>query len=333
MEKQRIFFIDYIKAFSISLIIISHCIGWWDINEVLNRAIVSIHVPIFFLAAGVLKGYLRKEEVFLPFIKKRARQLLIPYLWFSIYNSAVKLSMMAIGVGGKITSQILKEEAVAFFITGNGTVWFLMTLVLSESLFVWLKAYKNNWILIGVAIIFAIVPFFWSISNPLLVVVNRAMQAFSLIVIGWYVSYILRNRRLVITLGIILTAMWLYLVYNTNWEYTFFGGRFNNIAASLPTMLTGCLAVIFIFSFITKRIGFLQYIGKNSLILMLMHPTFLLIGMYGIYPHLHLHGNIQFILFSICLIFFVYGLSLLCIPIIHNYFPFAIGENRNKRLS
>lgn len=76
MEKQRIYFIDYIKAFSISLIIISHCIGWWEINEVLNKAIVSIHVPIFFIAAGVLKGYLKKEESFQPFIKKRVRQLL-----------------------------------------------------------------------------------------------------------------------------------------------------------------------------------------------------------------------------------------------------------------
>lgn len=330
MEKQRIWFIDYIKAFSISLIIISHCIGWWEINEALNKAIVTIHVPIFFIAAGVLKGYLKKEESFLLFIRKRVRQLLIPYFWFSLYNSAVKLSMMAVGVGGPLSLQVLKDEAIAFLITGNGTVWFLMTLMLSESLFVWLKSYKMNWLLIGVAVLFAIIPFLWTISNPVLVVVNRAMQAFSLLVLGWYMVYILRNRKLVITLGPVLMAIWLYLVYNTKWDYTFFGGRFNNIAASLPTMLSGCLAVILLFSLILKRISFLQYIGKNSLILMLMHPTFLLIGIYGIYPHLHLHGNLLFILFSISLIVFVYGLSLLCIPIIHKYVPFVIGEKSNK---
>lgn len=330
MGKQRIWFIDYVKAFSISLIIISHCIGWWEINEVLNKAIVTIHVPIFFIAAGVLKGYLKKEESFQPFIKKRARQLLIPYFWFSLYNSAVKLSMMAIGIGGILSLQVLKDEAVAFFITGNGTVWFLMTLMLSESLFVWLKSFKKNWLLIAVAVIFAFIPFLWTISNPVLVVVNRAMQAFSLIVLGWYVAYVLKDRKLVITAGIVLLTIWLYMVYNTEWDYTFFGGRFNNIAASLPTMLSGCLAVILLFSLISKRIGFLQYIGKNSLILMLMHPTFLLIGIYGIYPHLHLHGNLQFVLFSIGLIVFVYGLSLLCIPIIHKYVPFVIGEKKNK---
>ena len=100
MEMQRIFFIDYIKAFSITLIIVSHCIGWFSVNDVVNKAILSIHVPIFFIAIGVLKGYLQREELFAAFVKKRSRQLLIPYLWFSIYNSAVKLSMMAIGVGG-----------------------------------------------------------------------------------------------------------------------------------------------------------------------------------------------------------------------------------------
>lgn len=331
MEKQRIYFIDYIKAFSISLIIISHCIGWWEINEVLNKAIVSIHVPIFFIAAGVLKGYLKKEESFQPFIKKRVRQLLIPYFWFSIYNSVVKLSVMAVvGIGGAVTTQVLKEEAIALFITGNGTVWFLMTLMLSETLFVWLKSFKKNWLLIVVAVFFAIIPYLWTISNPVLVVVNRAMQAFSLIVLGWYVASVLKGRRMVITAGILLLAIWLYLVYNTGWDYTFFGGRFNNIAASLPTMLSGCLAVILLFSLISKRIGFLQYVGKNSLILMLMHPTFLLIGIYGIYPRLHLHGNFQYVLFSIGLIVFVYGLSLLCIPIIHKYVPFVIGEKREK---
>lgn len=100
MEKQRIFFIDYIKAFSITLIIISHCIGWFSVNEVVNKAILSIHVPIFFIAVGVLKGYKQRDEQLGAFIKKRSHQLLIPYFWFSIYNSAVKLSMMAIGVGG-----------------------------------------------------------------------------------------------------------------------------------------------------------------------------------------------------------------------------------------
>lgn len=65
-----------------------------------NKAILSIHVPIFFVAVGVLKRYLKKEDVFRTFIKKRAHQLLIPCLWFSLYNSAVKLSMMALGVGG-----------------------------------------------------------------------------------------------------------------------------------------------------------------------------------------------------------------------------------------
>ena len=68
-EQLRINYIDYVKVFSISLIIISHYIGWFSVNDVVNKAILSIHVPIFFVAVGVLKGYLQKEEVLWAFIK------------------------------------------------------------------------------------------------------------------------------------------------------------------------------------------------------------------------------------------------------------------------
>lgn len=328
MEKQRIYFIDYIKAFSISLIIISHCIGWFSINDVVNRAILSIHVPVFFVAIGFLKGLLRKDEDLATFIKKRSRQLLIPYLWFSIYNSAVKLSMMAIGIGGAISMDVLKEEAVAFFITGNGTVWFLMTLFMAESLFVWLRTFKNNWLLVVVAVVLTVIPFMWNSNNPFLIVLGRAMTAYSLIVLGLFASYLLKFKKPIAVLTAVLFVVWLWFVYNTGWDYSFFDGCFNSIEATMSVIICGCLAICLLLSFCSKKYDYLQYIGKNSMVLMLVHPTFLLIGIYGLYPRLHLHGNIQFVLFSIILTIVVYGLSLLCVPLIHNYLPFMIGEKK-----
>lgn len=330
MEKQRIIFIDYIKAFSITLIIVSHCIGWFPVNDVVNIAIKSIHVPIFFIAIGVLKGYLQKELKIGTFVKKRSLQLLIPYFWFSIYNSAIKLCMMALGIGGGITSQVLKEEAIAFFITGNGTVWFLMTLFLAETLFIWLKSFKQNWLLVVTAIALGIIPFFFSSVNPFVMVLNRLSSAFSYIVLGYYLAGFIKKGKVIILVGLLLLSTWFVLVYNSSWDYTFFGSRFNNILPTIATIICGSVGFIMLFSLFRKAYSWFEYIGKNSLILMLMHPTFLLIGIYGVYPHLKLHGDLQFVLFSIVMAIGVLGLSLLCVPIIHRYFPFVIGEIRNK---
>lgn len=332
MEKQRIFFIDYIKAFSITLIIVSHCIGWFSVNDVVNKAILSIHVPIFFIAIGVLKGYLQREEELGAFIKKRSRQLLIPYFWFSIYNSAVKLSMMAIGVGGGVLSaQVLKEEAVAFFITGNGTVWFLMTLLLAESLFVWIKSYNKDWMLALSALLLVGVPYLLSNEMPILIVANRFMSAYFYIVLGFFVARLmLKYKRMIMPAGLLLLVAWICMVYKSSWSFSFFDGSFHHFIPTTITIICGGVGFILLFSLLNKHYGWLEYVGKNSLILMLMHPTFLLIGIYGLYPHLHIHSNVGFLLFSLALIVFVYGLSLLCVPIIHCYFPFLIGEKRVK---
>lgn len=331
MEGQRILFIDYIKAFSISLIIISHCIGWFGVNEIVNKVILSIHVPIFFIAVGILKNMLRKEESLFPFIRKRSRQLLIPYFWFSLYNSMVKLSMLSFGIAGGLTMSALKGEAIEFFITGNGTVWFLATLFFAETFFVWVKSFNKNWLTISLAIVLSIIPYLWKTTNPFLVVIGRFFSAYSLIVVGWYATYLLRYKNLTAPLSAILMIIWLYLVFNTNWDFSFFDGHFGHPLSTIPTILSGGISIVLFFSLLDKmRFPHFQYIGKNSLILMLVHPTFLLIGMYGVYPMLHLSGNGQILLFSIVLTVIVFSLSLLCVPIIHKYLPFVLGEKRLK---
>lgn len=331
MDKQRILFIDYIKAFSITLIILSHCIGWFPVNNIVNKAILSIHVPIFFVCIGVLRGWLQRESPIWPFVKKRSRQLLIPYLWFSVYNSAVKLSMMALGIG-EITSQVLKEETIAFFITGNGTVWFLMSLFLAETLFVLIKSYGKNLLMILTAIAFGIIPFFLTCENPFLMVIKRFLSAYSFIVLGYYLAALIKEGKALLIAGLLLISIWLVLVYNTAWDYSFFGARFNNILPTMSTIVCGCVGFIILFSHVKKSYSWIEYVGKNSLILMLMHPTFLLIGIYGVYPLLKLHSELQFFVFSAVLTILVFGFSLLCVPIIHRFLPFVIGDKRNKEI-
>ena len=328
MDRLRIYYIDYIKAFSISLIIASHCLGWYKVNDPVNVYILSIHVPIFFIAIGVLKAHISTEKTSV-FIKKRVRSLLIPYFFFSIYNSVVKLFVLYIE--GNLTSSKLHDEIIEFFITGNGTVWFLMTLFLAETLYVYLSSRLGVWLFVA-AVIMLLIPSIVQTDNPFGIVVGRAMLAFFFIVYGYYLKVLIIDkidRYSKIALSTILLCSWIYLVHNTSWEYSLFYGNFSNPKASIPTILAGTTFFILLFSFIKKNYKVWNYIGKNSLILMLVHPTFLLIGIYGIRNKLFSPDTEPMqIVFTICLFAGVYLLSILCIPIINNYFPFLIGKKR-----
>ena len=67
------------------------------------------------------------------FYLRRVRRFLIPYVLFSLFNSALKLGILLLT--HKLTKPALMEELSALLITGNGTVWFLVTLFLIEIIF------------------------------------------------------------------------------------------------------------------------------------------------------------------------------------------------------
>lgn len=77
---QRLEYIDIAKGIGMILVVIGHCIngkvfpGTW---------INSFHMPLFFILSGLCFNE-KKYPVFLPFLEKRIKTLLLPCLYFSI---------------------------------------------------------------------------------------------------------------------------------------------------------------------------------------------------------------------------------------------------------
>ncbi len=131
VEVKRYEYLDYAKCFGILLIMFGHVTQYFSPMQGISGYVNSFHVPIFFVVSGCLAWHKRDKVIdLLPYIKKRAASLLIPYVIFSIINSVLKLGVLLIK--GGLTESVLIEEAVDFFITGNGTVWFLVTLFAIE---------------------------------------------------------------------------------------------------------------------------------------------------------------------------------------------------------
>ena len=118
---------DYAKGIGILAIVMAHCIQYFASMQGVNGWICSFHVPIFFVISGCI-AFIQadKNENFKEFIQKKFKTLIIPYIIFSLINSILKLGVLFVTKG--ITDEVIKEECIALFITGNGTVWFLVTI-------------------------------------------------------------------------------------------------------------------------------------------------------------------------------------------------------------
>lgn len=88
MRKQRIAWVDNIKAFLILLVVLGHCIqdaGKSDIS-VLYSFIYSFHIPLFM----AMSGYVSQRD-FTPWrtVGRRAVQLLVPFFAWAVVKSLI----------------------------------------------------------------------------------------------------------------------------------------------------------------------------------------------------------------------------------------------------
>lgn len=281
MEKDRINYIDYTKGYGILLIVLAHVCAYFDACHVLAGYINSYHVSIFFIISGVLSTYkTNRLDSWSVFLRKKFHSLIIPYIWFSLFNSALKLFVLF--VSHQLTKDIVYLEMIELFITGNGTVWFLLTLFGVEVVYRLVVGFCNEICLVVLAIFCIVVCFvIGEPDNPFLIVLLRILAAFFLFMSGiLFAKYILKRYTLSIYAGFTLLfgGITSYLLLGS--EYAFFTAVFKNCIGSLSAIFLNSFGCIIIFKNINKEIAFWKYLGKNSLIIMLIHPTVLLFYTY-----------------------------------------------------
>jgi len=360
-SKKRYEHIDYTKGFGILLIMLAHVIQNFGPMQGVNSFVRSFHVPVFFIASGYLFFY-RYFEVTMDvnltgiekFIKKRAKALLIPYVIFSIFNSVLKFAVLFLT--GGLSKEGIKEELVQLFITGNGTVWFLMTLFLTEcAVLIFFKTAnkiakpESNSILIMTAVtmvVLLIIPFLIKdVKAPLMIVLVRLIAGVGYYLLGIIFGWIFSTTDIVkkAFTGVILLILGAGAFKFLGCEIDFFNGQFSKAPGSLISSI--CLSfssIILLYNLeqkITANIQpknvilasiskILNYFGKNSIIAMLVHPTVLLCMTFPFGGWMSSQIGVKAVIISI-LIFVI--LAILQIPfifIIDRYLPFLIGKNR-----
>lgn len=281
--KKRLDYIDATKGVAILCITFLHfeqgVIPAW-----LNTWIGLFMISAFYVTSGWVSGIsnrsLRPKEL----LKKRIKQLGVPYLWFSLLIIAFDTLWVLLGFMEK--GILLRDIYKTIVLRGIGTLWFLPVLVIGEYIFALIRNTKRFWLwgAIGLAITL-VVNFVYNtywlpisenselhriIDAPMQPIV-RGLYAWPIIAIGfitakkWGYRIIKENKMKLFAISALLFAISILLVVKPTFNIYYISGVLNN---TLPAIAFMCLFAVFSRNMITS---FFSYWGVNSLILMCTH--------------------------------------------------------------
>lgn len=141
--KKRIEWVDALKGFGIILVGLGHT----DCPDSLMAWIYSFHMPLFFMLSGIMEK--AKDYSWSEWLKKKAKSLLWPYIFFGIIEVIFYIiSEAAVHelVGIKLLKKIAAIVYSNYIFDHNytGVIWFLSCLFVTELLFFVIHKYINN---------------------------------------------------------------------------------------------------------------------------------------------------------------------------------------------
>lgn len=120
IENSRIIWLDVAKGIVIFLMVMGHT----GLPDVLTNWIFSFHMPFFFFMSGFLYKVERHPNLLL-FLLKRSRQLIIPYLFFSVIIMITKNNIL-------MSEEGTDYYAILFHGWDSFAIWFIPVLFFTE---------------------------------------------------------------------------------------------------------------------------------------------------------------------------------------------------------
>ena len=143
-------YVDMLKGLSILCITLLHYENG-VLPKNLNIFIGSFMISAFYVTSGWVSAMRSNKQSLKELVKKRWKQLGVPYLWWTLIILLFDFVLYAFGyfdlryIGG--------EFYKAITLRGIGTLWFLPALFGGEVIWYWIKRQDNFWIIILALII------------------------------------------------------------------------------------------------------------------------------------------------------------------------------------
>lgn len=336
MTKERDTSIDLLKGIGMIFVVIGHASATMNVSSY----IYTFHMPLFAFIGGI---FLRTNQPFTIYAKHKADKLLTPFFLWSLFfwviygiviffakedmiNSHLKqLMYIAAGSGQNSTQNV-----------ANVTLWFLPFLFSSAIIHYVVSFSRTLWLeLVLVFIISLLAVGFSKLGKPLPYSTDTAFALYPFMYAGSKYLKIIKQwvNKLTILQSVVIVALLILLHFSTYLrEY-----RVNDFVVDTASNNIGNYFLFYIGGFAAigywtiicskiRQVKILNYIGRNTIIILLLHYPIIQLIQLTFMPSLScfekygLYGLIQTIL---CLL-----LCVPCIYIINKYMQWSIGGKK-----
>ena len=171
LKKERIPWLDYVRFFSIFLVILFHTPPQTPIMD--GKVIINLRIPLFFCISGYLFN-IAKYSTFGQFFKHRGKQILVPYVTFFVVFYALWL-LVGRWLGD---AHVAWWQPLVDFVKGEphtvlGTFWYLSCLLVMQVLYFFMQRWlPKQWlfpasIMLSVAAINCPLENYWHVWNAM----------------------------------------------------------------------------------------------------------------------------------------------------------------------
>ena len=328
--KERIVWLDYGKAIAIYLVVLAHT----ALYKPAEGFIYTFHMPFFFFMSGYLFSY-SKYPSYMEFVKRRFRQLLVPYVVINMITYLLWLLVLRT-VGSDAGEDVGALSPLMAAVTVNATemvhdvpLWFLAALFMVENLYYLL--YKNARYRVVVTLLLLLLavlnntyntvrlPFCIDISLVALLFyrLGNVMREKGNILFKWYLF--------------VLSAVVTVAVFMLNGKVAMHANYYNNIFLFIAGGVAGCYSMAYICKLLQLLCGdraLVQTIARNTLPICAFHLIVfavikgIMLYLLGLSPDI-LSGtflpNTLFALLSM-------AVCLLIAKMVNRFLPFVLGK-------
>ena len=320
---KRLDFIDVAKGIGIILVVLGHCMAYGCQNRLFTM-IYSFHMPLFFF----LSGFLFKSKDNASFLSGKVKTLLVPMVCFQSINIFTYGLLFLLGLEKM-------HRTIAF-----GGFWFLGTLlyvtclyyILSEKFFA--KFDHKNIVVTLTTIVtmsFGLI-YAKGISDQPNQLIATSFVAFSFYGLGHICNnnqnlqnIIINNSkiyRILTAIGaVILFALLAYLVSFTDRNVDMNTSRYGNSFFFILNALVG-ISAMFLCSIAISKNKILEFFGKNSLMIFLLHIPLWKFFDLVIVKFTNMRGGVK----SLCVFIICIAISSTLSVLISKHIPWLTGK-------